>query len=113
MTPSPSPAPEREGKHTPTPWEIRRNVDGIAFKVLDAVDADADDRGRTVLYQEEVCDISDTMQADANAELIVRAVNSHAEMLDVLNSARYHVEQGTGIYNAIMAAIAKAEGGTA
>lgn len=86
-------------KHTPTPWEVKGNLN----KIENA-------KGLTV------CDLrSNTVDADADAEFIVRAVNSHEELLAVVRNLVTCMDaEPDGFHVAFIAqakkAIAKAEG---
>lgn len=67
-----------ETQHTPTPWELTPRRPGDKVIRISAGDSYGG-------VQIEVnCDDCDTEIADANAEFIVRAVNSHAALVAAL-----------------------------
>lgn len=102
------------GKHTPTPWAVEAGTSVIwgpapshdtrewGASLAEARVTFSRSYGRTVSREE----------ADANAEFIVRACNSHDELLEALNLM---VSNFAGLLNdddhdRVHAAIAKAKG---
>lgn len=73
--------------HTPTPWDYDAHTD--IFKTVDR---------RNIKEQM------------ANAAFIVKAVNSHAELLDMLKTATNYLAEGSLLKDQCKQAIAKAEG---
>lgn len=72
-------------KHTPLPWKY----DGDGFDSLAAQDCGTD--GYTVMGDDcypicDMIDMGDDDQAEANAALIVKAVNSYDEILKALKA---------------------------
>lgn len=93
--------------HTPTPWRVFTTKDGL--KLIGVGDAD----GQGIL--DSGFGVWSWMHADgiANAELAVRAVNSHDDMLKALKlvQAMNFLKHGDES-KVVAAAIAKAEGKT-
>jgi hypothetical protein len=103
-------------KNTPTPWKTARN-NGIKSDLGDCRVVFA--AGRDVAY----CPPTDGDEGNANADLIVRSVNSHADLLAAAKDVLAHlnaridaaVKSGAVIpvfagIAALHSAIAKAEG---
>ncbi len=59
-------------KHTPIPWELQ--VNGVAYNIV----ADRETRHHLILLNMEYVDAD---EFEANAEFIVSACNSHADLL--------------------------------
>lgn len=109
-----------ETKHTPGPWQARCNVDGAPPHVVVVY---KDDQGRRVTAFVATCS-SMTLDNAANAEFIVRACNSHDDLLDVAKRKLADCRDSLGCASgelmpgeycsdecaALAAAIAKAEG---
>ena len=102
-------------QHTPTPWTV--------YDAADAYYPGIDAARRTVVVfgsADEECGVrGDTPEeAEANARFIVRAVNSHDEMLEALTLARTFMVDFEGLpetdahnpLRIVDAAIAKARG---
>lgn len=87
-------------KHTPTPWDVD-DGDNVSIFELDTFDFIAEaswsDKRRS--------------QAEANAAFIVRAVNSHYQLLEACKRA-LSMPDGTLTPDILANAIAKAEGGS-
>jgi len=103
-----------EAKHSPLPWEARPSSNkgnGTAWRDIVSTGAAF-----------APCYVGEAI--DANAELIVRAVNSHAELVAALRETKVWMEDcmmDRGVkglpsrtaYDRVVAALAKAEGGAA
>lgn len=93
------------GKHTETPWELKDNFiqrdETVIAEVYDA----------TTYLPKEGYVIPQV--GDANAAFIIRAVNTHEYLLDVLKALKADIESGSfgerGAISMINTAIAKAE----
>ena len=89
-------------KHTPTPWELHQDEDLKSWFIWA--------KGNMAASLPRRTDGVDK----ANAEFIVRAVNSHEALLNKLKhaQARLFVHEGNSeLYDEIGKAIAQAEGG--
>lgn len=88
---------EIEVKHTATPWKLSG---GLGFRSIKST-------GNYVI----ATGLSETTgEWDANAAFIVRAVNSHDELLELAKMYLYSVQPSNPNYDSIMKTIAKAEG---
>lgn len=106
-------------KHAPTPWkQCLADKNGCSCGMIWSLPADAPVAVASADYEEAGIHF-DAATARANAEFIVRAVNSHADMAEALRRARGYVsmlcEEGHRLasradLDAVDAAIAKAEG---
>ncbi len=76
-----------EAKHTTLPWKCSPSVPERGFEAQ-VWTAD----GRALLFFAD--DVAVGPEADANAALIVRAVNAHADLLALLTEARYYIACG-------------------
>lgn len=103
---------------TPRPWQIKNEHD---FTIIGNIDGP--DGGHNDFHYDTICEINtDGVDYDANAELIVRAVNAHDDVVESLKTALIICdlfnEQAEGrVSNAFMvswkkieSALAKAEG---
>lgn len=101
-----------ETKHTPLPWRLYEGDDYISVGTTDPSDPLILD---TIGQRSNDPDRPEDEQV-ANAEFIVRAVNSHDDLLAVCRAVLdRHSYQGTGepwpaLFEAARAAVAKAEG---
>ena len=74
--PNPPPEPEAKGGHTPTPREVYRHPSGgAAIKSVNGYPGDP----QSALWPVHL--LGRGPHEDANAEFIVRAANSHADLL--------------------------------
>lgn len=77
-------------KHTPGPWKVFTSPDGLKLVGIGSTEG------------EGICDAGfgvwrwNDAEGVANAELIVRAVNSHADMLAALDIAADHIKDLDG-----------------
>ncbi len=96
-------------KHTPTPWHLRDGATNGEVHVCAP--------GRTIA----VCDARPPNECEANAEFIVKAVNSYDDMLEALEALVKYVDALNDVsdeggltlcdeYDNAVAAIAKAKG---
>lgn len=109
----------KEIKHTPLPWKM----DGDGFDSVAARDFgtdgycifSVDDDG---CYKDGICDllnIVDDAESQANAEFIIRACNSHYELLEALKQVNHtltihgKVDGRSDLHKFVVSAIAKAE----
>lgn len=91
-------------KHTALPWDIHHTAIGLEIHPL------SDENGIRTLA--DVCQSSriSREESEANARLIVTAVNCHDEMLAALEYTREQIPLPKDILCAIDSAIAKARG---
>lgn len=69
---------------TPRPWQIQNTLEATIIANIDGPDG-----GHTDFHYDVICELNtDGVDYDANAELIVRAVNNFDALLDALKSAR-------------------------
>lgn len=96
---------EKNVKHTPMPWEVANSLSGKTYVTIS--------HETPGMFRHQICEmIADIKVGDpeANAELIVRAVNSHEALLKAAKLAET-VLKGESIYLAeLTEAIALAEG---
>ena len=105
--------PAAPAAHTPGPWYISK--DGLSILCGDPLDPEIVCRCETG----DVMDVLDEEIQEANAALIVRAVNSHAELVAVASAFIEGCERGEPVGEAFFsrlldqarAALAKAKGG--
>ena len=64
-------------EHTPLPWELQ--VNGAAYNIV----ADRETRHHLILLNMEYVDAD---EFEANAKFVVRASNSHADLLEALEA---------------------------
>jgi len=96
--------------HTPTPWSVFRagKQYGIDAESMQSIVSFGDDHEPDIGVQGATIE-----EAHANAEFIVRAVNSHEDLVAALKEARGYLElyAGTGFdFSAIDAALQKSTG---
>jgi len=104
--------------HTPTPWNIgqyQRELDWYGNEVLVTGIYSKQD-GVKVAKVETWLGEEYKAESDANAELIVRAVNSHAALLEALkltlmNAKAPEATDWSAVVQRLERAIAQAEGG--
>ena len=103
-------------KHTPTPWNLESEVNPDGDETIVMAHG----------YEWRICDMyykpddgmsCDIETAQANAALIVRAVNAHEDLIEALEIAEVIAERSVidgkaprGALNTIRAALAKAQG---
>ncbi|TXG96563.1 MAG: hypothetical protein E6R08_09160 [Nevskiaceae bacterium] len=88
-----------EGKHTPTPWRLR--TEGNLGSAIEAPSgkrySELDDGYRIVCSYQECCASDQYLVQEenrrANGEFIVRAVNSHHALVDVLSRWLAYAEE--------------------
>jgi hypothetical protein len=74
-------------KHTPTPWDVQNKGElGKRSARHEIVEGKVDDRNiNHIPYQPTICKMPDLSERSyANARFIVRAVNFHDEIVDLL-----------------------------
>lgn len=100
-------------KHTPGPWRVAAPPDKVCTAYPQSeMNYTTNGWAKTIVVCKHASWMKDGEEF-ANAEFIVRACNSHYELLEALKDARYAL-YGNGPANPkIDAAIAKAEGGGA
>lgn len=112
-----------ESAHTPLPWRIRKrgSVGGIIEALSGRVSYQGDEGWRVVATYQPCMRADATLEeedenAQANAELIVRAVNSYHDMLAALEGIAKTLEtmdmdlRAISAHRVALAAIAKAKG---
>ena len=68
---------------TPRPWQIQNTLESTIIANIDGPDG-----GHTDFHYDVICELNtDGVDYDANAELIVRAVNNFDALLDASQSA--------------------------
>ena len=78
---------ELKPQHTPTPWNVIE--DENTYEVI--IDSKKGVIAKTLLNHMEL------IQAERNAKFIVRAVNSHEELVTLLKSIRGHLLNATSL----------------
>lgn len=115
-----------QGKHSPTPWSVGHfsasdSVDGenAMTVILSCVNENGDGATVAEVNRWSYGDDLPTPESEANAALIVTAVNAHADLLAACEAAatalQWHAEQDdtstlAEAYRHLVAAIRKAKG---
>lgn len=82
-----TPMGTQKDKATPRPWSIRKSEDGSIAEFITSANAIIDGADGLLLAEVSDQNLKDTSIRNANASLIINAVNNHDVLLEALQQA--------------------------